>query len=137
MKFDYLTVSGALDSKGRLVKRPILPLEITTSDGQTLGAFGLLDSGADTTTLNIEYAEALGVTLGNKREIMGVGNGKTTVFEGSFTFTIKHMGKKITVPAWYVDSNNVNILIGQEGFFEQFKIKFEKDYNIFELINAK
>lgn len=47
------------------------------------------------------------------------------------------MGIDITVPAWYVDSDNVNILLGQEVFFELFKIKFEKDHNAFELNPVK
>ncbi|KKT14841.1 MAG: hypothetical protein UV94_C0006G0005 [Parcubacteria group bacterium GW2011_GWC1_43_30] len=41
--------------------------------------------------------------------------------------------REIEVPAWYVDSNNVDILLGQEAFFEMFKIKFEKDHDTFEV----
>ena len=40
------------------------------------------------------------------------------------------------VPAWYVDTKHVNILLGQEIFFDSFKIKFEKDHDMFELVRA-
>jgi hypothetical protein len=47
------------------------------------------------------------------------------------------MGVDVEVPAWFVDSENVNILLGQEVFFEMFKIKFEKDHDVFELTPVK
>lgn len=86
MKFEYSTVAGVSDSRGKMVKRPVLSLEIKTKDGDTVEALGVIDSGADTTTLNIQYAEAMGIKLSRKREIMGIGNGRVAVHEGAFPF---------------------------------------------------
>jgi hypothetical protein len=51
-----------------------------------------------------------------------------------FHFTIKEMGKVMEVPAWFVDSENVNILLGREVFFDKFRIRFEQDHDTFELV---
>ena len=95
----------------------------------------IIYSGADTTTLNIQYAEALGIELDTAKQgtIIGVGKGKVPVFRGTFPFRIKEMDIPMEVPAWYVDSENVNILLGQEAFFDSFRVKFEKDHDTFEL----
>lgn len=140
MKFQYWTTSGVLDTRGKIVKRPILELELVGKDGLKTSTVGLVDSGADTTMLNIQYANLLGVRLDKKntRNVLGVGNGTVLVYVSNFRFKIKQMGdKEIEVPAWYVDSNNVNILLGQESFFEIFRIKFEKDHDIFEVNPVK
>ncbi len=137
MKFRYSPAIGVFDSRKRIVKRPILGLELKFADGTYGEVPAIIDSGADTTTLNIEYAKALGIKLEEKKEIMGIGSGKVSVYCGQFTFKIKDLKESITVPAWYVDSENVNILLGQEVFFENFRIKFEKDHETFELTEVK
>ena len=140
MKFKYSSVFATngtllLDSRGKMVKRPILTLELAGKQGDKLEVIGIIDSGADTTTLNIQYADFLGVVLDKTKpqEIMGIGRGKVPMYRGTFAFKIKDFTEKIEVPAWYVDSENVNILLGQEFFFEAFRIKFEKDHDTFEV----
>lgn len=143
MKFKYSvagTRSGTItDSRGRMVKRPILWLVLTGKDGEKIDVPAVIDSGADTTTLNIQYAKFLGLDLDTtkQRDIMGVGKGHVPVFPGIFSFKIKEMDNELSIPAWYVDSDNVNILLGQEAFFDAFRIKFEKDHDTFELTPFK
>jgi len=61
MKFKYSvasTRSGALtDSRGKMVKRPVLWLVLTGKNGEKIDVPAVIDSGADTTTLNIQYAK--------------------------------------------------------------------------------
>ncbi len=137
MKFEFLAVAGLFDTRKKMVRRPMLPLILKDKNGNDFEVFSVIDSGADTTTLNIEYASVLGIKLERKKEIIGIGNDKVPVYEGVFPFSIKHMNISLTVPAWYVDSQNVDILLGRETFFESFKIKFEKDHNTFELIQVR
>ncbi|MEK7170673.1 MAG: aspartyl protease family protein [Patescibacteria group bacterium] len=144
MKFKYAiagTPYGAalLDSRGKMVKRPVLFLVLKGNKGESFKAPAIIDSGADTTTLHIQYAEALGISLDSSghKDIMGIGKGKVPVYQGIFPFKIKEMGIDLKVPAWFVDSENVNILLGQEVFFERFKVKFEKDHDVFELVEVK
>lgn len=145
MKFKYSSVFATngtplLDSRGKMVKRPILNLEITGKNGEKIEVIGVLDSGADTTTLNIQYADFLGIRLTDSasQKIMGVGQEEVPVFKSEFAFKIKGLDDRvIKVPAWYVDSKHVNILLGQEVFFEQFRVRFEKDHDTFEVIPVK
>ncbi len=122
-----------------MVKRPILWLVLTGKTGEKIEVPAVIDSGADTTTLNIQYADFLGIKIdpSEQREIMGIGKGRVPVCQNSFSFRIKEIGADLEVPAWYVDSDNVNILLGQEVFFDSFKIKFEKDHDVFELTPVK
>jgi hypothetical protein len=140
MKFKYSPVTTPNGNflchvDGRQVKRPMLELKLMIGDGYT--TYGLIDSGADTTTVNISYAEALGLELGEEKSIRGIGEDHVVVRPGVFPFEIKDMGIKIEVPAWFSSSRNVDILLGQEVFFERFRIKFERDHNTFEVIDTQ
>ena len=137
MKFAYSEVLGLKDSRGKNVKRPVVMLELKALDGSILEVPAVIDSGADTTTINLQYADALGIKLGAEKQIIGIGSGKVSVRVGNLPFKIKHLGLELDVPAWYVDSENVHILLGQEVFFEMFKIKFEKDHDAFELTPSR
>ena len=60
-----------------------------------------------------------------------------SVYESMLRLNIRHMEHEMSVPVWCVDSDNVNILLGQEVFFDNLKIKFEKDHNAFEITLSK
>jgi|SRR3989344_7056915 len=139
MKFNYLTASGVTDSRGKNVKRPLLEIELIGAGGKRLDVLGLIDSGADTTTMNMQYAHFLGIDLtkARQREIVGIGNGRVKVLLCNLKVNIKQIDEEIEIPVWLVDSENVNILLGQEVFFDTFKIKFEKENGIFEVVKSK
>ncbi len=138
MKFKYL-VSNSLDTKKHFTKRPILKLELVTPDKRKIYAHGLIDSGADQTMVNIQYASILGIDLSNApvRNMGGIGNAILPTKVANFTIKSPDLLEEIIVPACFVDSKNVDVLIGQEGFFDAFKIKFEKDHDTFEITRSK
>ena len=45
---------------------------------------------------------------------------------------IEHLDSSM-IPVGFIDSPHVGALLGQEGFFDGHRIKFEKDHNIFEV----
>ena len=47
------------------------------------------------------------------------------------------INKKIKIPVCFADSSSVGILLGQEGFFDKHRIKFEKDHDSFEITPVK
>lgn len=134
MKFDY--TSCAIDYRGRVIKRPMVELEIFGPKGSHK-ELALLDSGADYTLLNIEIAKLLHIDLSKarKQEISGV-TGKQDVFFTSVDIKAEYCNT-INIPVGFIDSPHVGALLGQEGFFDRHKIKFEKDHNAFEVIPAK
>lgn len=133
MKFQYTTTLST-NTKGRLTKRPMLELELIGKT-ETINVLGLIDSGADTTMVNIDYAKVLGIDLtkAEKKEFMGIGQIVVTTYISSVTMKVKHFAEPITSTVVFTDSSSVDVLLGQEDFFEAFRIKFEKDHDTFDL----
>lgn len=133
MKFQYTTTTST-NTKGKLTKRPIIEIEIVGLK-ESVTALGLIDSGADTTMMNIEYAKLLGIDLdkAEKKEFLGIGDTRITTYIASVTIKVKHFDKPITTPVAFTESSSVDILLGQEDFFESFRVKFEKDNDTFDL----
>lgn len=50
---------------------------------------------------------------------------------------IDGFSESIQIPACFVDSPTVGLLLGQEGFFDLHRIKFEKDHDTFEINSVK
>ncbi len=132
MKFQYTTTLST-NTKGKFTKRPMVELELTGKE--TIHALGLIDSGADTTMMNMQYARLLGIDLSKaqKREFLGIGNSRVTSYISSVTMRIKYVDTPILSTVAFTDSPSVDILLGQEDFFESFRIKFEKDHDVFDL----
>jgi len=137
MKFKYTTTMTS-DTKGRLVRRPLIELNILGGD-KLVKAFGLIDSGADTTLMNIEYAKRAGIILDLEKTklYLGISGPSTPCYLSVVPIKVKYFDDPIDVSVGFIDSPAVDILLGQEDFFERFKIKFEKDHNTFELSTAK
>ncbi|MEI6304753.1 MAG: retropepsin-like aspartic protease [Candidatus Taylorbacteria bacterium] len=133
MKFQY-TTTVATNTKGKLTKRPLVELELV-GNGQTIHALGLIDSGADTTMMNLEYARVLGIDLAkaNKKEFLGIGGTRVSCFLSSVSMKLVNTDHTFISTVAFTDSPSVDILLGQEDFFECFRIKFEKDHDVFEL----
>jgi hypothetical protein len=51
-----------------MVRRPVLMLELKAKEGSTLEVPAVIDSGADTTNVNMEYAEALRISLSTMKD---------------------------------------------------------------------
>lgn len=137
MKFQY-TATAATNIKGKITKRPILKLELFGKK-ENVHALELIDSGADTTMMNLGYAELLGIDLdkADKKEFLGIGDTRVTTFIASVTMKVSHFDHPITTQVAFTDSPTVDVLLGQEDFFECFRIKFEKDHDVFELTEVK
>ena len=99
----------------------------------------LLDSGADCSLFNSQIAEVLGVdiTKGVAIKMTGI-NGESQGYRlENVAIIIEGSDKIIKIPVCFIDSPTVGILLGQEGFFDQNRIKFEKDHDTFEINPVK
>ncbi len=45
--------------------------------------------------------------------------------------------EQVEIPVCFVDSPTVGLLLGQEGFFDHHRIKFEKDHDTFEINSVR
>ncbi len=136
MKYRYLVTSNRDLNKPHF-RRPIVDVEIFGPKG-SINTIALLDSGADNCLFNIGYAEPLGIDLAKceKAATTGVEGGMKDVYLTNIAVQVKGL-EKITVPIAFIDSNSVNGLLGQIGFFDQNKIKFERDHDTFEITPVK
>ncbi len=136
MKYDY---SGSMqsDPSKPWIFRPIVKLKISNGKN-VISTIGHIDSGADLTLINLEYAEALGVDV-SKCEIektVGIAGEPQEIYKTTLTFEVEHLDP-ITIPVFFIASKTVNCLLGQEGFFDSFRIKFEPDHKVVVLIPLK
>jgi len=132
MKYPYLTVLNS-DPNGKHFHRPVVDVEIF-GPSRSISTFALLDSGADNCLFHFQYAKEIGIDLEKckKSATMGVEGGKMEIYLTEIQIKIKGL-EKIKVPVGFIDSKSVNGLLGQIGFFDLNRIKFERDHGTFEI----
>ncbi len=137
MKYDYSSFLPP-DITLKFIKRPLITVEVFGTKGS--GKFlALIDSGADCSLFNIEIAKNLGIELSRAKTVKftGIIGDLSGYRVENIKIKIEDFEEPVKIPICFVDSENVSILLGQEGFFDKHKIKFEKDHNIFEVNPAK
>lgn len=132
MKFPYIKFPSS-DPKRKWISRPYVPIKIIGQKGVWEG-YGLIDSGADKSLLNTEIAEEIGFNLDeNKLEkFSGIEGGNLEAKIAKIRLQIAGF-EEIKIVAGFVNSPTVGVILGQEGFFDEFRIKFERDDGTFEI----
>ena len=137
MKFPYIKLpSRSLNLKW--VARPYILIRITGPKGFWEG-YGLIDSGADRSLFNIQIAEKIGLDLTKAPEEFFGGIEGSSLKAKLHKVKIQIVGMKeyTEVLAGFIDSSGVAAILGQEGFFDNFRIKFERDHGIIEISQVK
>jgi hypothetical protein len=137
MKYKYSVVAGQTNVDGRYTKRPIVEVELSRGN-QTRKFLGLIDSGADQIHMPAAIAEVFGIKREECRPwaSMGISMESTQGFVGELTFRIKNQLESFSAPVVFLDTD-VPVLLGREGFFDRYRIKFEQDHDTFEIIPAR
>lgn len=141
MKFDYIKVSLPERSEffGTSILKPIIPIEIGY-EGRPIKYGALVDSGADFCIFDAQIGEALGID---------VRSGKVEKFGGvqSSSPGKAYLHKVILTVGGWIYSTEVSFsydiapwgygILGQKGFFDIFKIKFDLSKESMELTDIK
>lgn len=137
MKFPYLKLPH-FDPKLKWTARPYVQVKLTGSKGSRVG-YALIDSGADRSLFNIQIAQALGLDLTDApiENFGGIEGGILKAKLHKVRVQIMGMNEEIEIVAGFVDSSGVAAILGQDGFFDNFRIKFEKDHGIVEITPVK
>jgi hypothetical protein len=100
--------------------------------------FCLVDSGASEILINAQVATALGigVTSGQRREYGGIG-GVVTGYQHRLTMKLMGDTHEFTVDCGVLTVPLYDGLLGQTGFFDHYKVIFEKYKKRFEVIAHK
>lgn len=125
---------------GTEVRRPEIHVELLDSIGDApFDTWATVDSGADVSMINASYALALGIDLTKVKEIevKGIYNEPVKAKPSKVTFRLTRLKEDIELPVLFIDSQNVNVLLGREVFFEKFKINFNLSKNVFEIKKLK
>jgi len=124
-------------SDGTTSEIPIIPITILQTEH--FFAHALIDSGADMCAMFKPTAELMGIPLDGRREkSRGIGGLVETIHtelaikieQGKEKYIFRMPFKIILV------DEELPILLGQEGFFDKFIIKFNKKKNKFSLKRA-
>lgn len=133
MKFPYIKLPS-VDPNLKWIARPYIPIRISGPKGFWEG-YGLIDSETDRSLFNIEIAEKIGLNL-SKSQRENFGGIEGGILEASLQkvqVQVIGMNQEIEIIAGFVSSTGVAAILGQEGFFDCLRIKFEKDHGIVEV----
>ena len=138
MKYQYSTAYDLANPTAPHKRRPVLEIELFGPKNKVSIFGALVDSGADVSVLNIGVAEILGLDLSKaeRQRTIGISGGQETLVS-TIQIRVEGQDQRITIPVRFIDSQYVDALLGQEGFFDHYRIKFEKDHDTFEITPAK
>lgn len=133
MKFPYIKLPFK-DPTLKWVARPLIPIRIFGPKVVWEG-YALIDSGADRCLFNLEIAQDIGLDLSESQiqNFGGIEGGSIKAKLHKIKLQVVGIEEKVEVTAGFVSSNSVSAILGQEGFFDNLRIKFEKDHGIVEI----
>ncbi|MBU0467317.1 MAG: retropepsin-like domain-containing protein [Nanoarchaeota archaeon] len=113
----------------REVKTPSIPVMLKGRSPNWVEFVALLDSGADLSVVPQDVAELLDLDLSGKKDRSSGIGGDVEVINTRMQINVKkkHEDYTFEIPVQVIlGESKVPILLGREGFFEQFKIIFEQ-----------
>jgi hypothetical protein len=114
--------------------RPLIDV-VVSRGGREASYVLLVDSGADINVFSAELARELGVTLedGEMLEVRGATGDEAVFWRHPVTITVG--GHDVGVLAAFGEAEHLEAvgLAGQEGFFDQFRVTFDRRAGVFEL----
>lgn len=133
MKFPYLKFPP-LSPTLKWISRPLIPIIIIGPTGSWEG-HGLIDSGADRCLFNVEIAKQIGIDPleSSTEDFSGIEGGKISAKISKVRLKIIGIDQEIELNVGFVDSLGVSVILGEDGFFDKFRIKFEKDHGMVEI----
>jgi hypothetical protein len=136
MAFKY-PYTFRLGDDGVLLRIPIVRVVFTNPKNKKQVEVGfLIDSGADDIFLNTRLAEALGVdiTKGATKEYQGITSTPVVASEHSLSMNVEPDTHQFKVVCSFLPDLPVFGLLGQNGFFDNYKVVFKRYENVFELM---
>ena len=141
MKFDYFKFPLSPPSTlfGNAILKPIIPIGISFNN-RALRYNALIDSGADFCIFDAEIGEYLNINIrtGTKEPFGGIQErGSAEAFLHQVTINIGGWDYKTIVGFTYDIAKYGFGILGQEGFFDIFVVKFDLINEVIELKDRK
>ena len=133
MKFKYF--SQWLPNYGVLSSPRISTVFTNPKTGMSMPVFGLVDSGSASILMNPQIGTALGIDVpsGEPMTFGGIG-GNVIGYKHKLTFRLIGDRNEYEVECAFAEIGIVDAILGQIGFFDNYKVVFERYKNEFEII---
>jgi hypothetical protein len=108
-------------------------------NGKTISNLAIVDSGAYISIFPDSFAESFGIDKSKckKHEVGGITGPDVEGFESNVKIRIPKFDEEFEIPVVFVPDLNSDVLLGQKGFFDLFRVKFDKVQNTFSLISVE
>ena len=129
-EYDY---TGQWGRDGHIAYRPLTEVRVACKGRENNGmaVVALIDSGTDSTLLDIDVAKTLGIDLMRAHKVKVGGVGERDGFVSDITLLIPDFDVSMNIPVVFTDGLPFSCLLGQRHFFERFQVRFEKNRNKF------
>jgi hypothetical protein len=135
MKFKYRKTPDDTDPSKRWIARPILQVRLYYGlKHQDIRC--LVDSGADDCLFHTSVGERLGIDVqaGRLKRFAGIAAGQfVDAYMHTIQTQIQGLSEKIDLEAGFTDSEWVYGILGQSGFFQNYRVTFERFRGRFEV----
>ncbi|SRR5688572_21253409 len=124
--FDYRRVPDFTVPRKRWIKRPLLQVTLINGDRRKQ-QICLLDSGADESLFHSSIGRVLGLDIesGTPKIFDGI-VGSIEAYMHTIEIQIQDFPSRVKVVAGFTDSIGVDAILGQKGFFENYRICFDR-----------
>jgi hypothetical protein len=132
MRFRYELVPSMID--GSLILQPRVLITFTNPQtGKSIAVKALVDSGASVSFLNIHLAEELGVDLeaAPKGDVSSA-NKDDVAYYHDLKIHLSEDPHQFLIPCGFMDFRT-DAVVGQTGFFEHYRVTFERFNITFDL----
>lgn len=125
--FDYRKIPNHQLPKKRWIKRPMLQVTLSNG-GRRQHVVCLVDSGADECLFHCSIGQRLGIVdfkSGIYRKFDGIAE-SVEAYMHPIRLQIQDFPESVEIYAGFTDSDGVWALLGQSGFFSNYKVSFER-----------
>ena len=125
LKYEYTPRLGAQGVE----YDPLVDVVFTNpKTGKHVEIRSLIDSGAASIIVSGQFAEPLGIKIvaGRAVKFQGIAYDPVIAYEHQLSMRLKHDTHEYLVPCFLMSGLRTSALLGQRGFFENYKVVFEQ-----------
>jgi hypothetical protein len=117
-------------------KLPLINVELS-KNGKKMPQLAMLDSGASMNMMSEEQAEFFDIDKSKCKKILvqGIVGGQVECYSSQISMKVDGFDQTFEVPILFVPGLKTTMLLGQIGFFSNFKVKFDHKLGEFYLIS--
>jgi hypothetical protein len=124
--FDYRKIPNHAVARKRWIKRPMLQLTLFNGTKRHQ-VVCLVDSGADECLFHASIGRSLGIDVesGSYKKFDGIA-GSIEAYIHSIEIQLQDFDERVQIDAGFTESEGVHAILGQAGFFENFRVCLER-----------